>query len=117
MNRGWRYMEKRRHLSLDIEECMDFYSTLLSSERCPSEDCQTKFDGCRVKGIDVPAKVEDLRNSQSTSLFYHVVGKLFEDVIVSVLVRFCQIAACNPLTKSEAVSLSLVGFHRDDYVS
>ena len=96
---------------------MDFYTTLLLPEGCPAEDCKTEFDGRRVESVDVSGKTEYLLNSKSTSLFHHIVGKLFEDVIVPVLVRFREVTPSDGLAEPEVVSLVAVSLDRNDQVS
>lgn len=109
-------VKEGRHLGLDVVQSMDFYTALIPTERSPGEHCKAKVDGCRVEGIDVPAKVEDLLNFQSTSLFNEMVCILFEDMIVPVLVRFSKIASCDRLAEAEVVSLAAVSLNRDDQV-
>ena len=67
---------------------MNFYSAFLPELR-PAEHCKGEFNGSRNESIDVSGKVEHLCNSQSTSLFYNMSGKLFKDTIVLVLFSFC----------------------------
>ena len=99
-------MEKRRYLSFDIVESMDFYPAFLLPELSPAEDCKAEFDGCRIEGIDRSAKVENRRIFQITSEFYHIVGILFKDAIVSGLVRFCQVTKGHRIPKTEELSLA-----------
>ena len=92
---------------------MNFYTAFLLPELRSAEHCKAEFDGSRIECIDVPSKVEYLCNSQSTSLFYHIVGNLFKDMIVPVLVRFCKITACNRVSESKELSLASVSRYGD----
>ncbi len=105
-------MKERWHLGLNIVQSMDFYTAILLPECRPAEDSKAEFNGCRIEGIHVSAEVEYLLNSQSTSLFHHIVGKLFKDVVVSVLVCFRQVAACDRFTEPKMVSLAAVSLNR-----
>ena len=112
-----RYMEKRRHLSLDIVESMDFYPAFLLAELRPAEDCEAKFDGCGIEGIDRSTEVEYRRIVQITSEFHHVESILFEDAAVSVLVRFRQVATRHGVPESEELSLAAMRLHRHDQIA
>ena len=83
-------VEERRHLGFNIAESMDFYPAFLLAELCPAEDCKAEFDCCGIECIDCSTEVEYRRIIQITSEFHHVVGILFEDAAVPILVRFCQ---------------------------
>lgn len=117
MNGSSRNMEKRRHLGLHIVESMDFYPAFLLPELRPAEDCKAEFDGCRIEGIDRPAEIEYRCISQITSEFHHVVGILFEDAAVPVLVRFCQVAASHRVPETEELSLAAMRLHRNDQIT
>ena len=90
---------------------MNFYTAFLLPEIRPAEYCKAELNCSRIESIDVLSEVEYLCNSQSTSLFYHIVGKLFKDMIVPVLVRFCKIAACNGVSESKELSLASVSLY------
>ena len=112
-----RNMEKRRHLGLHIVESMDFYPAFLLAELRPAEDCKAEFDGCGIEGIDSSTEVEYRRIIQITSEFHHIESILFEDAAVPILVRFCQVAACYALAKTETISLTVMRFHSRNQVS
>ena len=96
---------------------MDFYPAFLLPELRPAEDCEAEFDGGRVEGIDRSAKVEYRRIIQIASEFHHVVGILFEDAIVPVLVRFGQVASSHGIAKTEELSLTAVRLNRYDQIA
>ena len=106
MNGRCRDMEKRRHPGFNIVESMDFYLAFLLAELRPAEDCKAEFDGCGIEGIDRSTKVEYRRIVQITSKFHHLESILFEDAAVPILVRFCQVAACNGVPETEELSLA-----------
>ena len=110
-------MKECWHASFNIVKRMNFYTAFLLPELRPAEHCKTKLNCSRIESIYVPSKVEYLCNSQSTSLFYHIVGKLFKDTIVPVLVRFCKIAACNGVSESKELSLASVSLYGDYQIS
>lgn len=110
-------MEKCRNLSFNIVESVNFYPAFLLPELGPTEDSKAEFDGCRIKGIYRSSQVEDFRNIQITSFFHHKVGKFFKDAIVSILVRFRQIATCHRVTKAKELSLAAVSLYCDYQVS
>ena len=109
-------VEERRHLGFNIVESMDFYPAFLLAELRPAEDSKAEFDGCGIEGIDCSTEVEYRRIVQITSEFHHVVGILFEDATVPILVRFCQVAACYGVPESEELSLAAMRLHRDDQI-
>ena len=111
------YMEKRQNLGLHIVESMDFYPAFLLSEFRPAEDCEAEFDGGRIEGIDRSAEVEYRRIFQIASEFHHVVGILFEDAVVPVLVRFCQVATGYGIAKTEELSLVAMRLNRYDQIT
>ena len=88
-------MEKGWYLGFNIIESMYFYPSLIMPVLGPTKDIQAEFNNRRIKRIDVPIQVEYSRNSQSTSLFHHIMGILFKDMIIPVLVRFCQVASAH----------------------
>ena len=96
---------------------MNFYTAFLLPELSPAEYCKSEFDSSRIESVDVPGKVKFLCNSQSTSLFYHIVGKLLKDMIVPVLVRLCKIATCDRVSESKELSLASVSLYCDYQVS
>lgn len=117
MNRRRGNMEKSRHLGFDIVESMDFYPALSLPELRPAEDREAEFDGCGIECVDSSAKVEYLRNIQTTSLFHHVVGELLKDAIIPILVRFGQVATGHRISETEELRLAAVSFNRYYQVS
>ena len=109
----WRYVKECWNLCFQIIQCMHLDTTFLLPELRPAEYCKPEFDGSKIEGIDVPSKVKYLCNSQSASLFYHIIGKLFKDMIVPVLVRFCKIAPCDRVSESKELSLASVCLYGD----
>lgn len=87
MNGSCRDVEERRYLGFNIVESMDFYPAFLLPELRPAEDCKAEFNGCRI----------ERRIFQITSEFHHIVGILFEDAAVPVLVRFSQVEEGTPV--------------------
>ena len=69
---------------------MYFDTTFFLAEFCPPEYGQTQINGCRIEGIDVPSEFKDFRGSLLSCFVYQVVGILFKDVIVSILIGSCQ---------------------------
>ena len=110
-------MKECWHASFNIVKRVNFYTAFLLSEIRPVEHCKAELNCSRIESIYVPSKVEYLCNSPSTSLFHQVVGKLFKDTIVPVLVRFCKIAACNGVSESKELSLTSVSLYGDCQVS
>lgn len=104
-------------LGLQHRKAYELLYRLSSSRTSPSRILQAEFNGSRIECIDVPCEVEYLCNSQSTSLFYHIVAKLFKDVKVPVLVRFCKIATCYGVSESKELSLAPMSLYGDYQVS
>lgn len=114
MDGSCRYVEKRWHLGFNIVESMDFYPAFLLAELRPAEDCEAEFNGCRIEGIDLSAKVEYRRIIQITSEFHHVESVLFEDAAVPILVRLCQVATRHGVPETKELSLAAMRLHRND---
>ena len=110
-------MEISRYLSFNIVESMDFYPAFLLPELGPAEDRKAEFDGRRIEGIDRSTKFEYRRIFQISSEFHHVVGILFKDAIVSVLVRFCQVTKGHRVPKTEELSLAAVRLNSNHQVA
>ena len=117
MNGCCRNMEKRRYLGFNIVESMDFYPAFLLPELRPAEDCKAEFNGCRIEGIDRSTEIEYRRIFQITSEFHHIVGILFEDAAVPVLVRFSQVTAGHGVPETEELSLTAVRLHRNNQIA
>ena len=96
---------------------MDYYPAFLLPELRPTEDCKAEFDGCGIEGIDSPANIEHRRIIQITSEFHHVVGILFEDVTVPVLVRLSQVAKGHGIAKNEELSLATMRLNRYNQIT
>lgn len=92
-------VEEGWDLGLDVVQRMHLDSSLPFSEQRPFEDAQTQVDGCRVEGIDVAAKLEDLRCSALTGLCYHAAGELLEDAVVATAVGLGKVALCRGSTE------------------
>ena len=110
-------MKECWHVNFNIVKPVNFYTAFLLPELRPAEHCKAEFNRSRIESIDVPSKVEYICNSQSTGLFYHIVGKIFKDTIVPVLVRFCKIVACNESSESMEPSLASVSLYGDYQIS
>jgi hypothetical protein len=110
-------MEKSRYLSFNIVESMDFYPAFLLPELGPAEDRKAEFDGRRIEGIDRSTKVEYRRIIQITSEFHHVVGILFEDATVPVLVRLSQVAKGHGIAKTVELSLAAMRLNRYNQIT
>lgn len=109
-------MEKRRYLGFNIVESMDFYPAFLPELR-PAEDCKAEFNGCRIEGIDRSSEIEYRRIFQITCEFHHIVGILFEDAAIPVLVRFSQVTAGHGVPETEELSLTAVRLHRNNQIT
>ena len=50
-------------------------------------------------------------------MFYHIVGKLFKDMVVPVLAHLCKIAAYDRVSESKELGLTSVSLYGDYKVS
>ena len=65
----------------------------------------------------VVTSVEDVNDSESLSFSYDLIGKLFEDAIVTLLVSFAKIAPSHGLSDSEVINFPGMGLHSNDEIS
>ena len=83
-------MEELWNLSFHVIQCVDFYATFLPSELGPPKHLQTQVNGSRVKSIDLPTEFENVGCTFTLSFIHQKVSILFKNMIISLLVGFCQ---------------------------
>ena len=116
---SWRNMEEGRDLSLNVILCMNLNASLplLFPVERPFECFQAKFNGRRVKGVDLTTESEDVSRTAFLGPCYRSVRILLKDTIVPVGVGFGQVALCGSLPETEVIGLRSMGLSREDYVT
>lgn len=105
-------VKDRRHMGLQIKERMYLDSSFGASEMSPVINTEAQVNCRRVKGIDLSARLEDIRYLLLLSHLHRVIGKLLKDAIVAGAVRFRKVAAHYVPAQSAAVKLLLDGLGR-----
>lgn len=117
MDGSCRNVEKKPVLGLQHRREYGFLSRLPSCGTSPSRRLQGRVRRLWNRRHRQFTEVKYRRIVQITSEFHHVVGILFEDAAFPILVRFCQVAACYTLAKTETISLTAMRFHSHNQVS
>ena len=86
MNGSFCDIERYRYLGHYIKLCMYLDAGLGASKPCPLKKRHTQVYGGGIKGIVLPVEFKFLINTLLLSKFYHVVCKLFKNMVITELV-------------------------------
>ena len=117
VNRRWRNVHVCRNLRFNVIQRVHLDSAFVLAEFGPPEHVKTQVNGSRIKGVDVAIEVKNLGRSLLTCQLDHVKCEVLEDAIVTILVRFREIAARHAFPHSEMVKLAMVGLKSHNQVT
>ena len=110
MYEGW-------NLSLYVVQSVYFDTTLMLTKLSPWEQLKTEVNRCRVEGIDVTIKFEDVRRVAFASLLYHVEGEVLKDAIVTILIRLGKVASGDVFSDTKMVAFLLMRLQCNNQVT
>lgn len=109
MNLSFRNIKESGYLSNNIIEGMYLNATFGLAKMGPPEKANTQIDGRRIESVETARNYKFFHNALTLCDRYHLVGKLFKNLVISVCVGLGKVAAryCS-LAKSKMVGLGLV---------
>lgn len=110
-------VDKSWNLGLDIVHRVYLDSALRGSEPCPLEHVEAQVDGGRVECVGVAFEFEDVSDSLTPRLVYHVVGEVLKGPAVTALVGLGQITSRDMRSHPKEVAFAAMGFQCNYQVS
>ena len=109
MNLSFRNIKESGYLSNNIIEGMYLNATFGLAKMGPPEKANTQIDGRRIESVETAWNYKFFHNALTLCDRYHLVSKLFKNLVISVCVGLGKVAAryCS-LAKSKMVGLGLV---------
>lgn len=104
-------------LCLNVIQRVHLDPAFVLAEFGPPEHVKTQVNGSRIKGLDVAIEVKNLGRALLTGQLYHVKSEVLEDAIVTIFIRFREIAARHAFPNSEMVKLAMVGLKSHNQVT
>ena len=96
---------------------MHLDTTFPLSEQSPFKGTQTLVNCRRIKGIDVSMQLEDVNDSTSLSFSYDLIGKLFEDALVTLCIGIRKSTLGSGLTKSKVIGFGCMSLGCQDNIT
>ena len=110
-------MKECRNLSFYIKQGVHFDTAFVLAKLCPPKDTQTEVYGSGVKRINVSTQIKDISCTLASNLIYDIVGKLFKDSTISILVSPSKVGFRDILTHAQMIALIMVCIQGADEIS